>query len=100
MFSWPKSRTDQPPSSKKFDLTGVKKDLSAAGAKDLSPNKLCVGFQIMYALSSNFADDDKRLAYAYRFCPCPKSGAHNSVTSGAHVQAAGLDRTLLLKNEI
>ena len=98
MFTWPKR--GQPPESKKFDLTGVKKDLSAAGVKDVSPHKLCVGFQFMYAMSTNFVDDDTRLAYAYRFCPCPKSGAHNSVTSSAHVQAAGLDRNLLINNAI
>ena len=78
----------------------MRKDVVAAGAKDLSSSKLCVAVQFMYALSSNFDDEDKRLAYAYRFCPCPKSGPHNSVTPDAHVQAAGLDRALLLRHEV
>ena len=55
--------------------------------------------QFMCALSSNFDDEDKRLAYAYRFCPCPKSGPHHSVASATHVQAAGLDRALLHRHE-
>ena len=99
-MTWPKSRGGQPPSSKKFDLTAVKKELRAAGVKGVSSNKLCVGFQFMCALSSNFADDDRRLAYAYRFCSCPNNAAHNPVTSDAHVQAAGLDRPLLVRNEM
>ena len=53
----------------------------------------------MYALSSTFADDDKRLAYAYRFCPCATDGNNNSVTAAAHEQITGVDRALLLRHE-
>ena len=64
-----------------------------------SASKLCVGFQFMYALSSNFDDDDKRLAYAHRFCAHAGSKHHDSVTADAHVQLPGLDRALLLRHE-
>ena len=53
----------------------------------------------MYALSSNNWDDDKRLAYAHRFCHNPRHPHHNSVTAIAHEQAGGLDRDLLLRHE-
>ena len=56
-------------------------------------------FQFWYALSSNNWDDDKRSAYAHRFCHNPLHAHHSSVTSIAHVQAAGLDRDLLLRHE-
>ena len=72
IFSWPASN-GRPASSKTFDVAAVKKELTAAGVKDVSARKLCVPFQFMYALSSTFADDDKRLAYAYRFCTPARS---------------------------
>ena len=53
----------------------------------------------MYAMSSNFGDDDKRLAYAHRFCSNTRHGHHNSVTASAHEQLPGLDRAILLRHE-
>ena len=52
-------------------------------------------FQFMYALSSNFGDDNNWLAHAYRFCPCPLHDGHDSVAAAAHEQAEGLDRRLI-----
>ena len=98
MFSWPARRHGERPSTKTFDVAAIKKSLIAAGNADVSA-KLCVGFQFMYALSSNFEDDDKRLAYAHRFCAHAGSKHHDSVTAGAHEQLAGLDRALLLRHE-
>ena len=70
----------RPASSKTFDIGGIKKKLTAAGVKDVGQNKLCVPFQFMYALSSNFADGDKRLAHAHRFCSNTSSKHHDSAT--------------------
>ena len=98
-FTWPAGRHGQKASTKTFDLAAVKKSLTAAGNADVSATKLCVGFQFMCALSSNFDDDDKRSAYAHRFCSHASSKHHDSVTAGAHVQLAGLDRALLLRHE-
>ena len=53
----------------------------------------------MYALSTTFGDDDKRLAHAHRFCCNPRHANHNSVTSSAHEQLPGLDRTMLMRHE-
>ena len=97
VFSWPSGRHGQQPSKKTFDVTAIKKSLLAAG--NASASKLCVGFQFMYALSSNFEDDDKRLAYAHRFCAHAGSKHHDSVTADAHVQLPGLDRALLLQHQ-
>ena len=99
VFAWPAGRHGQRPSTKTFDVAAIKKSLLAAGNADVSASKLCVGFQFMYALSSNFDDDDKRLAYAHRFCAHAGSKHHDSVTAGAHVQLPGLDRALLLRHE-
>ena len=84
---------------RKFDVGGLKKELTAAGVKDVSSGKLCVPFQGMYALSTTFTDDDKRLAHAYRFCGNPRHQHHNSVTASAHVQMPGLDRAVMLRHE-
>ena len=97
--AWPAGRHGQKASTKKFHLAAVKKSLYAAGNADASASRLCIGFQFMYALSSNFDDDDKRSAYAHRFCAHASSKHHDSVTAGAHVQLAGLDRALLLRHE-
>ena len=99
MFSWPKGPSGRLASTKTFDVGGTKKELTAAGVKDASPTKLCVPFQFMYALSSNFADDDKRLDYAHRFCSNTGSKHHDSATAGTHEQLPGLDRPLLLRHE-
>ena len=85
----------RPASTKTFDVAGIKKELTAAGVKDVSASKLCVPFQFMYAMSTNFGDDDYRLAHAYRFCPCPNDHGHDSVAAAAHAQAEGLDRDLI-----
>ena len=53
----------------------------------------------MYAMSTTFTDDDKRLAYAHRFCDNPRHKHHNSVTASAHEQLPGLDRAMLLRHE-
>ena len=100
-FTWPKGsgRNARPASTKTFDAGGVKRELIAAGVTDVSKRKLCVLFQFMYALSATWADDDKRLAYAHRFCACPKDRYHNSATASAHEQISGLDRALLLRHE-
>ena len=82
-----------------FGMVGVKKELTAAGNSDVSATKLCVPVQFIYALSPNFGDDDKRLAYAHRFCSNTGAKHHDSVTAGAHVQLSGLDRALLLRHE-
>ena len=79
--------------------SGVKKELTAAGVKDVSASKLCVPFQFMYALSTTFTDDDKRLAHARRFCGNSRHQHHNSVTASAHEQMPGLDRAMLLRHE-
>ena len=97
-FSWPK-QAGRPASTKTFAVDGVKKELTAAGVKDVSASKFCVPFQFMYAMSSNFADDDKRLAYAHRFCNKARHAHHNSVTASAHDQLPGLDRAMLLRHE-
>ena len=97
MFTWPSGRQGQPASKKTFDVAAIKKSLLAAG--NAGANKLCVGFQFMYALSSSFDDDDKRLAHAHRFCAHSSSRHHDSVTADAHVQLPGLDRALLLRHE-
>ena len=65
---------------------------------DVGPSKLCVPFQFMYALSTNNTDDDKRLAYAHRFCSNARHKHHNSVTASAHEQLPGLDRALLMQH--
>ena len=96
MFSWP-AVAGKPASIKTFDVGAILKVLTAAGVKDAK--KLCVPFQLMYALLSNNWDDDKRLAYAHRFCSCAFSNHHEPVTASAHEQAAGLDRALLLRHE-
>ena len=98
MFSWPKGhgQKGRPASTKTFDAGAIKKELAAAG---VSATKICVPFQFMYALSSTFPDDDKRLAYAHRFCHNQSHAHHKSVTAIAHEQAAGLDRALLLRHE-
>ena len=62
-------------------------------------SKLCVPFQFMYALSTTFTDDDKRLAHAHRFCNNPRHQHHNSVTASAHEQLPGLDRAMLIRHE-
>ena len=49
----------------------------------------------MYAMSTTITDDDKRLAYAHRFCHDPQHKHHSSVTAGAHEQLPGLDRAML-----
>ena len=53
----------------------------------------------MYAISSNFGDDDKRLAYAHCFCHDSNHKHHNSVTASAHEQLPGLDRAVLLRHQ-
>ena len=98
-FTWPAGCHGQKASTKTFDLAAVKKSLAAASNADVSATKLCVGFQFMCALSSNFNDDDKWSAYAHRFCSHASSKHYASVTAGAHVQLAGLDRVLLLRHE-
>ena len=98
VFSWPKQPgpNGRPASTKTFDAGAVKKELAA---DSVNVTKICVPFQFMYALSSNNRDDDKRLAYAHRFCHNPRHAHHNSVTAIAHEQASGLDRDLLLRHE-
>ena len=97
VFSWPGGRPGQQASTKTFDVAAIKKSLLASG--NAGASKLCVGFQFMYALSSRFDDDDKRLAHAHRFCAHASSRHHDSVTADAHVQLPGLDRALLLQHE-
>ena len=52
----------------------------------------------MYALSTGNTDDDRRLAYAHRFCHNPQHKHHNSVTASAHEQLPGLDRDMLMRH--
>ena len=101
LFHWPKisGQKGREATTRKFDVGGLKKELSAAGVKDVSASKLCVPFQFMYALSTTFTDDDKRLAHAHRFCSCSRQQHHNSVTSSAHNQTPGLDRAMLMRHE-
>ena len=86
LFHWPKisGQKGREATTRKFDVGGLKKELSAAGVKDVSASKLCVPFQFMYALSTTFTDDDKRLAHAHRFCSSSRHRHHNSVTASAH----------------
>ena len=100
-FHWPKiaGAKGRPESTRKFDVAGIKKELLAAGVKDVSSTKLCVPFQFMYALSTSFTDDDRRLAHAHRFCNNTRHSDHNSVTASAHEQLPGLDRDMLIRNE-
>ena len=49
-------------------------------------------------MSTSFTDDDKRLAYAHRFCDRAHSTNHDSVTASAHVQLPGLDRAVLQRH--
>ena len=100
-FHWPKITgvNGRDESDRTFDVSGVKKELLAAGVKDVGGNKLCVPFQFMYALSSSFTDDDRRLAHAHRFCSNTRHSNHNSVTASAHEQLPGLDRAMLVRNE-
>ena len=100
-FHWPKivGPKGRPEATRKFDVSGVKKELLAAGVKDVGMTKLCVPFQFMYALSTSFTDDDRRLAHAHRFCSNTRHSDHNSVTASAHEQLSGLDRGMLIRNE-
>jgi hypothetical protein len=100
-FTWPKivGPKGRDASTRKFDVSGVKKELLAAGVKDVSANKLCVPFQFMYALSTSFTDDDRRLAHAHRFCNNSRHSGHNSVTASAHEQLPGLDRDMLVRHD-
>ena len=91
-FTWP-SRDAKPESVRSFDAAGVKADLADFGVENA--DEICVPFQFMYAMSTNFGDDDYRLAHAYRFCPCPHDDGHDSVAAAAHEQAEGLDRDLI-----
>ena len=91
-FTWP-SRDAKPESVRSFDAAGVKADLADFGVENA--DEICVPFQFMYAMSTNFGDDDYRLAHAYRFCPCPHDHGHDSVAAAAHEQAEGLDRDLI-----
>ena len=99
VFSWPKGQgqNGRPASSKTFAVAGIKKELTAAGI-DVGPSKLCVPFQFMYAMSSNFGDDDKRLVRP-PLLPRLEPQHHNSVTASAHEQLSGLDRAMLLRHE-
>ena len=101
LFHWPEIRGQKgrEATTRKFDVGGLKKELSAAGVKDVSASKLCVPFQFMYALSTTFTDDDKRLAHAHRFCSSSRHQHHNSVTASAHIQMPGLDRAMLMRHE-
>ena len=101
LFHWPKvpGPKGREATTRKFDVGGLKKELSAAGVKDVSASKLCVPFQFMYALSTTFTDDDKRLAHAHRFCSSSRHQHHNSVTASAHIQMPGLDRAMLMRHE-
>ena len=97
-FTWPSSRDNKPESARSsFDAGAVKADLAELGAENA--DDICAPFQFMYALSSNFGDDDGRLAHAYRFCPCPLHDCHDSVAAAAHEQAEGLDRRLVNSRE-
>ena len=100
VFSWPKGQGQggRPASTKTFDVAGIKKELIAAGVKDVSASKLCVPFQFMYAMSTNNTDDDKRLAHAHRFCNNTSHKHHNSVTASAHEMLPGLDRAVLMRH--
>ena len=91
-FTWP-SRDAKPESMRSFGAGGVKADLADFGVENA--DEICVPFQFMYAMSTNFGDDDYRLAHAYRFCPCPHDDGHDSVAAAAHEQAEGLDRDLI-----
>ena len=91
-FTWP-SRGVTPESVRSFDAAGVEADLADFGVENA--DEICVPFQFMYAMSTNFGDDDHRLAHAYRFCPCPHDHGHDSVAAAAHAQAEGLDRDLI-----
>ena len=91
-FTWP-SRDAKPESVRSFDAAGIKADLADFGVENA--DEICVPFQFMYAMSTNFGDDDYRLAHAYRFCPCPHDHGHDSVAAAAHEQAEGLDRDLI-----
>ena len=91
-FTWP-SRDAKPESVRSFDAAGIKADLANFGVENV--DEICVPFQFMYAMSTNFGDDDYRLAHAYRFCPCPHDHGHDSVAAAAHEQAEGLDRDLI-----
>ena len=98
VFSFPKTsgQNARPAVDKTFDTGAAMKELAAAG---VNVSKMCVSFQFMYALSTSFTDDDRRLASAHRFCNRHTHADHNSVTAVAHEQAAGLDRALLLRHE-
>ena len=100
-FTWPSSRDDDKPENARssFDAGAVKADLTELGVENV--DDICASFQFMYALSSNFGDDDDRLARAYRFCPCPlhDGDGHDSVAAAAHEQAEGLDRRLVNSRE-
>ena len=100
-FTWPKivGPKGRDASTRKFDVGGVKKELLAAGVKDVSAAKLCIPFQFMYALSTSFTDDDRRLAHAHRFCSNSRHSGHNSVTASAHEQLPGLDRDMLVRHD-
>ena len=52
-------------------------------------------FQFMYAMSTNFGDDDNQLAHAYHFYPCPQNDGHDFAAAAAHEQTEGLDRDLI-----
>ena len=73
-FHWPKGAgpNGRQDTSKTFAVDGIKKELTAAGVSNVSSSKLCVPFQFMYAMSTTITDDDKRLAYAHRFCHDPQ----------------------------
>ena len=81
---------------KTFDVGAIKNELTAAGA---NVRKMCVPFQFMYAMSTSFTDDDRRLVHAHRFCGQHTHADHNSVTAVAHEPVSGLDRALLLRHE-
>ena len=57
-FTWP-SRDDKPECVRSFDAGGVKADLAEFGVENT--DEICVLFQFMYAMSTNFGDDDNRL---------------------------------------
>ena len=91
-FTWP-SRDSKPENIRSFDAGALKADLADSGVENAGD--ICVPFQFMYAMSSNFGDDDSRLARAYHFCPCPQHDSHDSVAAAAHEQAEGLGRHLI-----
>jgi len=91
-FTWP-SRGVTPECVRSFDAGVVMATLADFGVENV--DEICVPFQFMYAMSTNFGNDDYRLAHAYRFCPCPHDHGHDSVAAAAHAQAEGLDRDLI-----